>query len=63
MALTYRELIENLKALPDERLDDAVTIYASGLDEYYPLVDDYPFCTADPEINDVLDGGHPYLII
>jgi len=61
MALTYRELIENLKALPDARLDDTVTVYVSGVDEFYPLVQDYPFLQADG--NDVLDDGHPYLVI
>jgi len=61
MALTYRELIENLKALPDERLDDAVTVHVSGVDEFYPLVQDYPFVVADG--SDVLDNGHAYLVI
>lgn len=61
MTLTYRELIENLKALPDERLDDNVTVYVSGEDEFYPLREDYPFATAAQ--NSVLDDGHPILII
>ena len=43
MTLTYRELIENLKAIPDDRLDDPVTIYVSRTAEFYPLVEDYPF--------------------
>jgi len=70
MTLTYRELIESLKALPDERLDDNVTIYVSGTDEFYPLVEDYPFVVTDSEIQNeftpgsgVLDDGHPYLVI
>ena len=63
MALTYRELIENLKALPDERLDDTVTVFVSGDGEYYPVVDDYPFNVADDATNDTLDPGHPYLVI
>lgn len=61
MALTYRELIENLKKLPDERLDDNVTIHVSGVGEFYPLVDDYPFLVAEGD--DVLDNGHAYLVI
>ena len=62
MTLTYRELIESLKALPDERLDDAVTVYVGELDEYYALVDDYPFCIAEHD-GGILDSGHPYLVI
>ena len=61
MALTYRELIENLKSLPDARLDDNVTVFVRGDVEFYPLVDDYPFLISSGE--DVLDDGHPYLVI
>jgi hypothetical protein len=63
MSLTYRELIKELQALPDARLDDNVTVYASGLDEFYTLVDGFPFCVADATINDTLDDGHAYLVI
>jgi len=74
MALTYRQLIEKLKELPDERLDDAVTVYLSGVDEFYALVSDYPFVVADSTVavedqkgpwdgTSVLDDGHPYLVI
>lgn len=72
MALTYRELIENLKSLPDARLDDTVTVFVSGANEFYPLVEDYPFVVVDREIQNeftpgaqesALDEGHPYLVI
>ena len=72
MSITYRELIENLKELPDERLDDTVTVFVSGANEFYPLVQDYPFAVVDSEIRDefipgaresALDEGHPYLVI
>ena len=63
MALTYRELIENLKALPDARLDDTVTVFVTGVGEFYPVVDDFPFVVAGGNINDELDDGHPYLVI
>ena len=72
MKLTYRELIENLKDLPDEHLDDTVTVFVSSEGEFYPLVDDYPFATANMDIygefipgaqDGVLDDGHPYLVI
>jgi hypothetical protein len=38
MLLTYRELIENLRAQADARLDDTVTVFVSGVGEFYPLV-------------------------
>ena len=63
MALTYRELIENLKALPDARLDDTVTVFVTGVGEFYPLVQDSPFVVADSNTNDQLDDGHPYMVI
>ena len=72
MALTYRELIENLKELPDERLDDTVTVFVSGVNEFYPLVQDYPFIVVNREFQNeftpgsqesALDDGHPYLVI
>lgn len=72
MSITYRELIENLKALPDARLDDTVTVFVSGTNEFYPLVQDYPFVVVDREIQNeftpgaqesALDDGHAYLVI
>jgi len=72
MALTYRELIENLKALPDARLDDTVTVFVRGPDEFYSLAEDLPFVVVDRTVPDesvyggresVLDEGHAYLVI
>lgn len=71
-SMTYRELIENLKSLPDARLDDNVTIFARGVGEFYALVEDFPFVVADSEIQNeftpgagdgTLDDGHAYLVI
>lgn len=71
MSRTYRELLEYLMNVPDERLDDTVTVYVSGLDEFYGLVGDYPIVEAgsDKEKSaiigqgDVLDPGHIYVVI
>lgn len=72
MSLTYRELIENLRHIPDERLDDTVTVYVRGTAEFYPLAEDYPFAVVNKEFEDTnapgsqesaLDDGHAYLII
>lgn len=62
MAMTYRDLLKYLQSIPDERLDDNVTVYVSGEDEYYELASDYPVVfTTDEE--DRLDVGHHYLVI
>ena len=63
MTITYRELSQKISEMTQEQLDKDVTIYVSGVDEYYAVVGDYPLVVSDPEVNDVLDGGHPYLVI
>lgn len=60
--MTYRELKEYLSNLSNEKLDLDVTVYVSGVDEYYPLTGDYPVVESDPTC-DTLDPGHPYLVI
>lgn len=59
---TYRELLEQLRALPEDQLDNDVTVYVSGMDEFYPLDPNNPMGIAGPE-HDVLDPHHFYLII
>jgi len=56
MAKTYRALIEELKNIPEEHLDDNITIYQDDEDEYYPVSLD--LTTRDSE--GVLDEGHPF---
>lgn len=59
--MTYQDLLNQLQGLNAEQLKQDVTVYAQGLDEYYGLVSDYPFTYS--ETDDVLDMGHPYLVI
>ena len=59
--MTYRELAQQLSQLNDNQLDSDVTVYVSGVDEYYGVVGDNPFL--ESEVDDVLDNGHPYLVI
>lgn len=59
--MTYRDLLEELKNFTPEQLEQDVTIHVSGIDEFYPLVGDYPLCETDED--DVLDAGHKYLCI
>ncbi len=59
--MTYRELAEYISNLTDEQKDSDVTVFVSGVEEYYTLVGDYPALEANGD--DVLDDGHPYLAI
>ena len=63
MSIKYRDLLENIQAMTPEQLDQTVTVYVSGVDEFYSLVQDFPIVIAQPENNDVLDPGHLYLVI
>ena len=59
--MTYSELAELISNMNDDQKSQSVTVYVSGVDEYYGLVGDYPL--VESESNDVLDQGHPYLVI
>jgi hypothetical protein len=58
--MTYKELLEQLQNLPQERLDDTVTVFDSYTDEYTAIIDTD---VANEEFCDVLDQGHFYLIM
>lgn len=60
--MTYAELLNELEKLTPEQLHQTVTVYVSGVDEFYPVVGDYPFPESD-DTCDVLDPGHKYLVI
>jgi hypothetical protein len=65
--VTYRDLEKFIATMSDRQKNCDVTIYVSGVAEFYSLVDPdandmlYPMCEADE--TDVLDIGHPYLTI
>ena len=61
--MSWSELAEQIAKLTPEQAASSVTIYCQGLDEFYPVVGDYPFVEATEEFTDVLDPGHPYLVI
>lgn len=63
MTFTYKDLAERIAAMTPEQQSMDVTVYVTGVNEYYSLVGDYPVVESDPEINDVLDPNHPYLVI
>jgi hypothetical protein len=57
--MTYFELIRELQDVDLARLQDTVTVYVKGVDEFY-AVDQFRIADSD---NDVLNEGHPYLEI
>ena len=59
--MNYRQLLDELQQLNEEQLEQDVTVYVSGVDEYYGLRPDYP--VAISEADDVLDEDHFYLAI
>lgn len=56
--LTYRELKKELEKIEELNLDNNVTIYSEDSDEFYQ-VSGFSFVVG----NDVLDDGHPILIM
>lgn len=72
MSITYRDLLTNLQAMTEEQLNQNVTVFVSGVSEFYSLVEDYPLVVVNREIQNeytpgsqesALDEGHPYLVI
>ena len=60
--MTYAQLAEKISTMTEDQLNSDVTVYVSGVDEFYSVVDDYPFLISCDD-TDVLDIGHPYLVI
>jgi hypothetical protein len=58
-AITYAELIENLKALPPEKLNDTATVYVPGVGEFYPVMTTEVLDVSQ----DVLDPGHLVMVV
>jgi len=54
--MNYRDLKEQLDKLSEEQLSMDVTVYVSGVGEFYGLVGDYPFCISE-------DEELPYVVI
>mgnify|MGYP006435272301 CR=1 FL=1 len=59
--MTYLELANELANMTPEQLNTDITVYVSGVDEYYSVVNDYPLVFSDTD--DVLDANHPYFVI
>ena len=53
--MTYRELLEELKTVSAEQLDQQVAVHLIERDEYYPV---QAVCVTVEDECDVLDQGH-----
>lgn len=58
--MTYQDLLDRIKQLPPDRLQDTVTVYEPYEDEYIAVIGTGVCDEAD---NDVLDHNHLYLIL
>ena len=55
--MTYKQLLDKLNNIPEQRLNDHVTVYDHGTGEFMGV---QAFLIAD-QTQDVLDEGHIYL--
>jgi vacuolar-type H+-ATPase subunit E/Vma4 len=58
--MTYRQLLKVIQNIPDNYLDDDVTIYIKQEDEYFAASGTE---IADEATNDVLDPGHLFITV
>jgi len=56
--MTYKELLDKLKSLSDDQLNQTVTVFHGSTDEFYSV-----HSTGITHENDVLDANHFYLEI
>jgi len=58
--MTYHQLIEELKKIPADRLNDTVTVYDPDQDDFCGVNHTE---IAEEKDNDVLDPGHFFLVL
>jgi hypothetical protein len=58
--MTYKQLLNELKKLPKERLEDTVTVYDPDRDDFCSI--NHAEVSTD-DANDVLDPDHFYLVL
>ena len=56
--MTYKDLLQQLQNLPEDRLNDTVTVHDPYGDEFIAVI---AGVIAQDYTNDVLDSGHYYL--
>ena len=57
--LTYLDLLRKCASLTPEQLQMNVSVFNSETSKYHPVTG----CKMSDEENDVLDEGHPYIVI
>jgi hypothetical protein len=61
MPMTYKQLAEHiLNDFSEEQKESDVSVFVKAVDEFYPLDQ---ICIAEEELVDVLDDGHPFLMV
>ena len=61
--MTYADLLKELQQLDETQLNSDVTIFIMGIEEFYPSFDRLYFSTEEDEDGQILDAGHPYLMV
>jgi len=56
--MTYADLARIIKSMPKEKQKQDVTVFDARDDEYRPV-----FSVEEEEEDDVLEKGHPFLVI
>lgn len=59
--MTYKDLAEYIRNMDPKACLQSVTVFISGVDEYYPLDEKTPLIESSD--SDVLDDGHIFLVI
>lgn len=57
--MTYKELLQNLSKIPEDRLNDNALVFIQWDNEYLPI----SAIWKAGEENDVLNEGHTYFVI
>lgn len=61
--MKYRELLDVLKKMPEDRLDDDVSIYDPELDEFFETETNVSTDSPDDPSSGILDPGHLYFVL
>ena len=62
--MTYKQLLQQLRNMPIERLNDDVAIYDRLGDEFFKIVSArLRFAGEGDEADGILDEGQPYLVV
>lgn len=67
--MTYRELLQHLENLPEDRLDDDVSILLMYQNEVYPIIDFVTNWNTEPElkcvdqVKGVIPDNSPYFTV